>query len=345
MTAPGKRPPTMVDVARAAGVAHITVSRVVNNEPTVRPATRDRVLRVIDELGYRRNDSARMLKSGRSTMLGVVIAGSELFELPRMLLGIEQAAKDAGHWVSLTSWQGGTHEQLEQCLGQLVGQGAAGVAVIADRPMALEALDRTVARVPISVVMSGNVANPAIGSVELDQVEGARLATRHLLDLGHRDVVHLSGPLETYDARARVDGWRGELQRAGIAEPLVLHGDFTARSGHALAAGLVDGLVDGPADDGALPTAIFAGNDQMAIGVLSALAARGLSVPGDVSLVGFDDMAGADYLVPALTTVRQDFVTLGRLSIEVLLDLMGGGAARHHQLPPSLVVRASTRAV
>jgi DNA-binding LacI/PurR family transcriptional regulator len=164
VTAQGKRPPTMVDVARAAGVAHITVSRVVNNEPTVRAATRDRVLRVIDELGYRRNDSARMLKSGRSTMLGVVLAGSELFELPRMLLGIEQAAKDAGHWVSLTSWQGGTHEQLEQCLGQLVGQGAAGVAVIADRPVVLDALDRTVARVPISVVMSGNVANPAIGS-------------------------------------------------------------------------------------------------------------------------------------------------------------------------------------
>lgn len=345
MTAPGKRPPTMVDVARAAGVAHITVSRVVNNEPTVRPATRERVLRVIDELGYRRNDSARMLKSGRSTMLGVVLAGSELFELPRMLLGIEQAAKDAGHWVSLTSWQGGTHEQLEQCLGQLVGQGAAGIAIIADRPMASEALGRTVARVPISVVMSGNVANPAIGSVELDQVEGARLATRHLLDLGHRDVVHLSGPMETYDARARVDGWRGELQRAGIAEPRVLHGDFTARSGHALTAGLVDGQVNAPAGDGAPPTAIFAGNDQMAIGVLSALAARGLSVPGDVSVVGFDDMAGADYLVPALTTVRQDFVTLGRLSIEVLLDLMGGGAARHHLLPPSLVVRASTRAV
>jgi DNA-binding LacI/PurR family transcriptional regulator len=341
VTVQGKRPPTMVDVARAAGVAHITVSRVVNNEPTVRPATRDRVLRVIDELGYRRNDSARMLKSGRSTMLGVVLAGSELFELPRMLLGIEQAAKDAGHWVSLTSWQGGTHEQLEQCLGQLVGQGAAGVAVIADRPMALDALDRTVARVPISVVMSGNVANPAIGSVELDQVEGARLATRHLLDLGHRDVVHLSGRMETYDARARVDGWRGELRRAGIAEPRVLHGDFTARSGHALAAELVDGLVD----DGSLPTAIFTGNDQMAIGALSALAARGISVPGDVSLVGFDDTAGSDYLVPALTTVRQDFVTLGRLSIEVLLDLMGGGAARHHLLPPSLVVRASTRAV
>jgi DNA-binding LacI/PurR family transcriptional regulator len=335
--AQGTRPPTMVDVARAAGVAHITVSRVVNDEPTVRPETRERVLRVIGELGYRRNDSARVLKSGRSTMLGVVLAGSELFELPRMLLGIEQSAKDAGHWVSLASWQGGTHEELEQCLGRLVGQGAAGVAVIADRPVALEALDRTVAHVPISVVMSGNVANPAIGSVELDQVEGARLATRHLLDLGHRDIVHLSGRMETFDARARVDGWRGELRRAGVSEPRVLHGDFSAGSGHALAAELIDA--------GRLPTAIFTGNDQMAVGVLSALAARGLSVPGDVSLVGFDDMAGSDYLVPALTTVRQDFVTLGRLSIEVLLDLIGGGAARHHLLPPSLIVRASTRAV
>lgn len=327
----------MVDVARTAGVAHVTVSRVLNGSSSVRPETRDRVLRVIDELGYRRNDMARALKSGRSTALGVVIAGSELFELPRILLGVEQVAGEAGYWTNMASWQGGSREQLDGALERLIGQGAEGIAVIADRPVALEALDRVVARVPISVVMSGDIANPAIGSVELDQGEGARRATRHLLDLGHRDIVHLSGRMGTYDARARVEGWRAAMRDAGIEAPVVLHGDFSARSGHDLALELVTSK--------RLPTAIFAGNDLMALGVLSGFAAAGVKVPDDVSLVGFDDIVGMDYLVPSLTTVRQDFVMLGRRSIEMLLAMIAGEPARHHMIEPSLVVRESTRLV
>ena len=329
------RPPGMVDVARLAGVSHVTVSRVLNGYPPVRPETRDKVQAAIDELGYRRNSIARALKSGRSATIGVVIAGSELFELPRVLRGIETEAKDAGYWVNLASWHGGDTADLEEALNRLTDQSVEAIAVIADRPVAVEALENVRITVPTAVVMSGQVERAGLGFVELDQQLGVRLAVRHLLDLGHRDVVHLSGALRTYDARARVEGWRDEMARVGVTDPLLLEGDCTAESGFRLANQLV-------ARGGPLPTAIFAGNDQMAMGVLAAFAQHGIRVPDDVSLVGFDDMAGAGFLVPALTTVRQDFVTLGALSIRMLTGILKGGSPSIERIPPELIVRAST---
>lgn len=328
--------PGMVDVARLAGVSHVTVSRVLNGYPPVRPETRDRVQAAIDQLGYRRNSIARALKSGRSGSIGVVIAGSELFELPKVLLGIESEAKGAGYWVNLASWHGGDSADLEAALGRLTDQSVEAIAVIADRPFAVDALSKLRIVVPTTVVMSGQVEGTGLGFVELDQQLGARLAVRHLTDLGHREVVHLSGDLRTYDARARVEGWRDEMARSGIGDPRLLEGDFTAESGFRLASRLID-------DGGALPTAIFAGNDQMAMGVLAAFAGRGIRTPTDVSLVGFDDMAGVGFLVPALTTVRQDFVSLGALSIRMLTGMLAGGSPSIERIPPELVVRASTQ--
>lgn len=324
----------MIDVAKEAGVAHVTVSRVLNDHPSVRPETRERVLAAIAMLGYQRNDLARALKSGRSMTIGVVIAGSELFELPRVLRGIETAASAAGYWVNLASWQGGDASQLAATVDRVSGQATEGVAIIADRPVVEEALKQISTRVPVTVVMSGDIENPAIGSVELDQQLGARLATQHLLDLGHRDIVHLTGRLDTFDARARVDGWRQTMSEAGIANPEMLQGDFTGASGYRLGAEI--------AQRENRPTALFAGNDQMAMGVLAAFAEYGVDVPNDISLVGFDDLRGAEYLVPALTTVRQDFYTLGHTSIEVLLDLIAGVVPRHHLIEPTLIPRKSS---
>ena len=326
------RPPSMVDVAREAGVALVTVSRVLNEPDRVRPETRDRVTQAIERLGYRRNDLARALKSGRSNTFGVVIAGSELFELPRILRGVEESAQRAGYWVNLASWQGGDADQLTAAVDRMTRQAVEAIAIIADRPVAAEALERLAAVVPVSVVMSGDLANPAIGSVELDQELGARLATRHLLNLGHRRIVHITGRLEVFDARARLAGFEQEMGAAG-ADAVFVEGDFTAASGYRQASRLADG---------GLPTAIFAGNDQTAMGVLAAFAERGISVPRDVSLVGFDDMAGAAYLVPALTTVRQDFVSLGSASIEMLLEMIGGAPARHQLIAPTLIPRLSS---
>ncbi|MGC0343207.1 LacI family DNA-binding transcriptional regulator [Streptomyces sp. SLBN-8D4] len=329
------RPPGMMDVAREAGVSHITVSRVVNGHPSVRPETRARVEAAIQKLGYRRNSVARALKSRRSSTIGVVIVGSELFELPRILLGVETAAKQAGYWVSLASRQGeGTTGDLLETLQRLTDQSVEAIAVVADRPGTVEALSGLSLGVPVAVVMSGNVPNPDLSFVEVDQELGARLAVRHLLDLGHRDIAHLTGALRTFDARARVDGWQAELT-AAAAEGARLEGDFSADSGFRLAHELCD------ADSGP-PTAVFAGNDQMAMGVLAAFAERGVKVPHDVSVVGFDDMKGAGYLVPALTTVRQDFAHLGSSAIELLVRMVGGDPAQQQKITPQLVVRHST---
>ncbi|WP_020116987.1 LacI family DNA-binding transcriptional regulator [Streptomyces canus] len=329
------RPPGMMDVAREAGVSHITVSRVVNGHPSVRPETRARVEAAIQKLGYRRNSVARALKSRRSSTIGVVIVGSELFELPRILLGVETAAKQAGYWVSLASRQGeGTTGDLLETLQRLTDQSVEAIAVVADRPGTVEALSGLSLGVPVAVVMSGTVPSPDLSFVEVDQELGARLAVRHLLDLGHRNIAHLTGALRTFDARARVEGWQAELT-AAAAEGARLEGDFNAESGFRLAHELCD------ADSG-LPTAVFAGNDQMAMGVLAAFAERGVKVPHDVSVVGFDDMKGAGYLVPALTTVRQDFAHLGRSAIELLVRMVGGDPAQRQKITPRLVVRHST---
>lgn len=325
----------MVDVARRAGVSHVTVSRVLNDHPSVRPATRARVEAAIAELGYRRNSVARALKSGRSSTIGVVIAGSELHELPRMLLGVETAARGAGYSVNLASWQSGFGEDLAATVQRLADQSVEGVAVIADRPVAADALSTIITRVPLSVVMSGDVPNPGLASVELDQDLGARLVVRHLVGLGHHEIAHLSGPLQTWDARARVEGWRAELEATPGTAGELLEGDFTAESGYRLAH-LLAGRAEGP------PGAVFAGNDQMAMGVLAAFAERGIRVPEDVSLVGFDDQNGSAYLVPALTTVRQDFVRLGAAAVESLLALLRGEDVGHRTLDPELVVRRST---
>ncbi|MEV0618371.1 LacI family DNA-binding transcriptional regulator [Nonomuraea sp. NPDC050404] len=330
------RAPGMVDVAREAGVSHVTVSRVLNGHPSVRPETRARVEAAIEKLGYRRNSVARALKSRRSSTIGVVLAGAELYELPKILRGVQGAAQRAGYWVNLASWQGGTTQDLAETLQRLTDQAVEAIAVIGDRPMVVDALAGIATGVPMSVIMSGNVPNPDVGFVELDQELGARLAVRHLVELGHRHIVHLTGALRTFDAQARVDGWRAELAETPQAAGELFEGDFTGNSGYRLATYLVKRR------EGELPTAIFAGNDQVAMGVLAAFAELGVKVPGDVSLVGFDDIAGAAYLVPALTTVRQDFLSLGERSVEQLLRMMRGGAASSERIAPELVVRRST---
>lgn len=327
------RAPNMVDVAREAGVAHVTVSRVLNGHESVRPETRRRVEQAIAKLGYRRNDFARALKSGRTKALGVIIAGSSLHALPSVLLGIENAASITGHSVALASWHADTGQLLVDTVGRLLGQGIEGLVIIADRPGVIDSLETLTPHVPTCVVMSGGVENPALASVEFDQVHGSRTATEYLLGLGHESVAHLSGRRGTFDASARIRGWQERMNEAGVADTLLFEGDFTARAGHDLGVQLLSSPVR--------PSALFVGNDLMAMGLLAAFADRGVSVPDDVSVVGFDDMAGAEYVGPGLTTIRQDFEALGTRSIEIVAGILDGESPQHHLLPTELVVRRS----
>jgi len=308
------RPPVMADVARLAGVSHQTVSRVLNEHPNVRPLTRERVLAAIRELAYRPNAAARTLVTRRTHTLGVITADTMLYGPTSMLYGFERAAHDA-------------------YLERFLGQGIEGIIVIATVDTAVAALAHVPSEVPLVAVGCGTRAS--VTSVAIDNAAGAAEATRHLLSLGHQTVYHVAGPLSCLDAKERVDGWRQALREAGAAEPAVLAGDWSASSGYELGGQLA-------ADEPGL-TAIFCGNDTMALGVIRALVERGLRVPGDVSVTGFDDVPEAGYYLPPLTTVRQDFGVLGRQALSTLADRMSGAipAGRRVRVAPQLIVRAS----
>jgi DNA-binding LacI/PurR family transcriptional regulator len=327
-----RRLPVMMDVARLAGVSHQTVSRVLNGHASVRPQTRQRVLDAMRELEYLPNSAARMLVTRRSNTLGIVTFHSTLFGPSSMVYGIEQAARDAGYFVSIASSRVLTRSAVLEAVGRLREQAVEGIIAIVPTDGAVDAL----ASVPtgtalVSVGVGGETEVPVVG---VDNTAGGELATTHLLDLGHRTVHHVSGPVDWPEARERVAGWRKALAEAGAAEPEVLVGDWSARSGYE--AGQV---IAGDRE----VTAVFCGNDQMALGVLRALAEVGRRVPDQVSVVGFDDIPEAPYLIPPLTTVRQDFGEVGRRSLELLLRIAGGERSpdRVH-LRPRLVVRRST---
>lgn len=329
------RPPGMHDVARVAGVSHQTVSRVLNDHPSVRPETRERVQAAISQLGYRRNPFARALVTRRTHTIGVLAPASNLFGPASLVIAVEQAARSHGWYVSLASLSDFDPPSVATAIEHFLGQQVDGLVVVAPVPSAVEACSAAALGVP--TVMVATDAEPADGFdvVAIDQEQGARDAVRHLLGLGHRSVSHLAGPIDWLDAAARLRGWRRELAAAGITAPDVLTGDWSAASGYRVGQELVAG--------GAVPTAVFAANDLMAIGLIRALVEAGVSVPGQVSVVGFDDIDAAGFTLPPLTTVRQDLLTLGRLGVERLLARISGAEpAEPVRQPPELVVRAST---
>ncbi len=335
---PAPRPPGMHDVARFAGVSHQTVSRVLNGMPNVRAETRDRVLASIAELGYSRNSAARALVTQRSSMVGVITSGSTLWGPSSALIGVENAARDAGYYVSLASIGGaesgrGTHAAATATLQHFVDQAVEGIIVIAPEAAFAHAADPFVARVPVVMVAADTQPAPGLHITSVDQEAGARLATRHLLDLGHRRVACVSGPEPWFDAAARLRGWRREMLAAGITPTRPIPGDWTAASGYAAGQRLLRRR---------LPTAVFAANDLMALGVIRALHDAGVVVPQQVSVVGFDDIPGAAHFIPGLTTVEQDFQALGRQCIGILLAALAGEADTTRPLAPRLVLREST---
>jgi DNA-binding LacI/PurR family transcriptional regulator len=330
------RPPVMADVARLAGVSHQTVSRVLNDHPNVRPHTRERVLDAIRELAYRPNAAARTLVTRRTNTLGVITADTNtmLYGPASMLYGFERAAHDA-YFVSVASLPALDRDSMLEAVDRLVGQGIEGIIVIATHDTAVAALAHVPAEVPLVAVGCGTRAS--VTSVAIDNSAGAAAATRHLLSLGHQTVHQVAGPASCLDAKERVDGWRRVLLDAGLTPPEVLQGDWSACSGYEVGGRLASmpGL-----------SAVLCANDAMALGVMRALGERGLRVPDDVSVTGFDDVPEAGFYMPPLTTVRQDFDEVGRLALSTLVDRMSGAipAGRRVRVAPDLIVRASAAA-
>jgi DNA-binding LacI/PurR family transcriptional regulator len=323
----------MADVARTLGLSHQTVSRVLNGHPSVRPDTRARVLQAIEALGYRRNSAARALVTRRSQTVGVVSFDTTLYGPASTLAGIEHAAQQAGYFVSVAIAQAVTTETVRDALERLIAQSVEGVIVIAPLLGTVEALPALTRSLPVVIVESGNA--PGLASVRVDQFEGARMATRHLLEQGASTVWHVAGPDDWIEAEARVAGWRAELARAGAPVPDLLRGTWRPESGYEAGRKLARRTdVD----------AVFVANDQMALGLLRAFHEAGVRVPADVLVAGFDDVPEAAFYSPPLTTVRQDFGAVGRRSIDLLLEQVvhRGIETRQAVLPVDLVVRQST---
>ncbi|WP_093262737.1 LacI family DNA-binding transcriptional regulator [Thermostaphylospora chromogena] len=323
----------MADVAKVAGVSHQTVSRVLNNHPNVRGETRDRVLRAIEQLGYRRNFAARALVTRRSRTLGVISFDTTLYGPASTVHGIEQAARVAGYFVTIVSLKSIDRSGMREAVDYLVGRGVAGLVVVAAPRSAVHGLT-----VPdgIPLVSVHGTCGKEEAVVGVDQVAGARLAVEHLLRLGHRTVWHITGPADWPETEGRLAGWRAALAEAGQAAPEPLPGDWSPRAGYQAGRRLA-------ATPGV--SAVFVANDQMALGVLRALAEEGVKVPEQISVVGFDDIPEAEFFSPPLTTVRQDFDAVGRRSIEVLLRQIEKGepfGPGPLVVSPRLIIRAST---
>ena len=321
----------MADVAGRAGVSVMTVSRVLNGFPGVAEDTRQRVEEAVAALGYRANPAARVLAGGRSRTLGVIAVETQQFGPSHMLYGIEAAARGAGHVLSFVTMAPGADE-IGATLDHLRAAHVEGVIVIAPVRPVIDAVADLDADLPLVVV--GGDPSVRTSTVTIDQEAGARMATAHLLGLGHRTVHHVSGPADWIDATERQRAWAETLEAHGAPPGRFVEGDWTAQGGYAAGTQL--------AQDPTV-TAVFAANDQTALGILRALHEHGRSVPDDVSVVGYDDIPEAAYLVPPLTTVRQDLGEVGRRGVELLLALVDGGPAqRHVMVAPELIVRASS---
>lgn len=323
----------MGDVARLADVSQQTVSRVVNERGYVGGRTRERVLTAMRELNYRPNPAAQALVTGRSNTLGVLSIDSVAFGPVSILRGLERAAHERGYFVSVARIGSFDRGSVLQALENLQRQSVAGILLNAGQDGIAHELDRGLVDVPLVAVE--DTPEPGVPVVALDQVAGAAAATRLLLELGHRNVSHVAGPDDWSSARRRVEGWRSALESAGIEPRAPLPGDWSVRSGHVLGHRL--------ARDRDV-TAVFAANDEMALGVMRAMFEAGRAVPGDVSVVGFDDVPFARYLTPPLTTLRQDFEEMGRRSVHMLMDAIDGDgdAVTRAIITPELIMRESS---
>jgi LacI family transcriptional regulator len=332
---------TLEEIARLAGVSRSTVSRVINQHPNVRPEVRERVWRVIREVGYYPHAAARNLVTRRSQIVGVVIPetlpkvfGDPYF--PVVLHAISEALAERGYLLVLSLL---TPQQEEDFYRRaLRGRVVDGIILVSARTT--DPLIARAYREGLPVVSIGRYPEePNVSYVDVDNVEGARVATEHLLRLGRRRVATIAGPQTMAPGVDRLEGYRIAMQAWGIHPPpeWIAEGDFTEAGGYIAMRRLLP----------AHPDAVFVASDLMAVGALKAIREAGLRVPDDIALVGYDDVELARYTDPPLTTVRQPIAELGRVAVRLLLRQLEEGARDPQRviLPTELVIRTSCGAL
>lgn len=322
----------MHDVAALAGVSHQTVSRVVNGSANLRPQTRERVVAAIEELGYRRNLAARVLVTGRTHSIGILTPGPPDYGKMRSVQAVEQATRDAGFFPLVTS-SASDADGVGAALEFLMDRSIEALVVVAPHSIVLERVGQLDAKLPIATLQTGGY-DPS-HAVAIDQGQGVREAVEHLIALGHTAIQQVCGPTSYFEAQMRRDAFEATMAAHGLSLLPMLEGDWSPRSGFECGERL---------DSRA--TAVFCANDQMALGLIHAVVAGGRTVPGDVSVVGFDDIPEAAHSLPPLTTVHQDFEGVGRRAVELIVAQINDSAVAHAGMfTPWLVERESVAAI
>ena len=322
------RPATIYDVARLAGVSHQTVSLYLRGHQGFREATRERVESALSELNYRPNLAAKSLATSRSHRIGALVY--ELTEVgpSKTIQGASDRARAAGYLLDIINLDPSDESAIDGALAQLGQQDLAGVLAFAPVDLIAEKIARVPFNVPVITESERDATPDGINRPGLD------LLVDHLVGLGHRRFFHLAGPSDWVASRNRVTAYHDALARHGLESLGSIAGDWSAASGHSAASRM-------PLDIGV--TAVIAANDQMALGALLAFDLRGISVPRDLSVTGFDDIPEAAFYRPPLTTIRVDYAQQGRELVERLLRLIDESlVAPHLTTSPVLVARASS---
>ena len=328
-------PATIRDVAREAGVSVATVSRVINDSGPVRDETRRRIREVAQRLRFTPNTTARSLSTRRTHTIGVLLPDvyGEFFS--EVMRGVDQTARQHKFHILISSWHSEARE-LEAAIRAMRGR-VDGLILMASELESATLENNLPERAPVVLINAG-IDDAHYDTLNIDNFGGACAMTHHLLQLGHRELRMIRGAAKNRDADEREKGFRFALAQAGLTcgKSWIVTGDFTEATGYRLTQELLAGPIR--------PSAIFAANDSMAVGALSALRAAALRVPEDVAVVGFDDIPIAEYVSPALTTVRVSIARLGARAAEQLFATIhahGKNERTHEVLPTELVVRRS----
>jgi DNA-binding LacI/PurR family transcriptional regulator len=328
-----KTGPSIEDVARLAGVSAQTVSRVSTGANPVRPATRERVLLAMSQLGYSPNYAARALRNGAFGTIGLIAHRFERTGEALTTEAVVEAAEAEDYSVTLLTVRDPETDGWEPAAHRLSHQAIDGLVIIRAEQATPESLALPAG---MAVAVSDSRLAGRFPAVAVDQVQGSIDATRHLLELGHRNIHHIAGPASSEPARVRSASWQRCLEDAGIRAPELWRGDWTAASGYLIGLQI--------AADPSI-TAVFSANDEMAFGLLRALHETGRRVPEDVSVVGFDGIALSEYSSPPLTTVKQDFNRVGHELVRLVLDQLRSTASSPRDrllIPTELIVRGTT---
>jgi DNA-binding LacI/PurR family transcriptional regulator len=325
------------DIARLASVSHSTVSRALSGSPLINSETATRIRQLAEQAGYRPSFAARSLVTSRTATIGVVVTTIADPFAAEVVLGIEDAANDHNYSVILANSNAQPERELK-VVRAFEERRVDGIIVTSSRVGAkyVETLSQT--RVPI-VLLNNQHPSEFMHSVMIDNIDASLRAIRHLIELGHERIAYIGDRFGCQSDTERFGGYRSALDLAYLpfVPQYVAHGDGKPEGG----ASAMATLLALPS----VPTAVFCYNDMTALGALRAIAARGLRVPADISVVGFDDLFIAQYTSPALTTVRQPMREMGRLALETLIKLAGGAASQPNiKVPGELIVRDSTAA-